>query len=128
MIGVRKLFIVDDDYDILLSLSMWFKKMGYEVATFENSRAMFTAMQQSVPDLVLLDINLQGEDGRDICKQIKTDAATKCPVILFSANYPALEGYIERYADGILHKPFDLQEVLQMVKSHMNPEQNDRIA
>ncbi len=125
---VRKLFIVDDDYDILLSLSIWFKKMGYEVDTFENGRNLFAALQQTVPDLILLDINLQGEDGRDVCKQIKTNVASNCPVILFSANYPALEGYSERYADGILHKPFDLQEVLQMVKSHLPSEHNGKIA
>ncbi len=125
---VRKLFIVDDDYDILLSLSIWFKKMGYEVATFENSRTMFTALQQAIPDLILLDINLQGEDGREVCKQIKTNVDSNCPVVLFSANYPALEGYKDRYADGILHKPFDLQEALQMVKSHIHSERNGKIA
>ncbi len=116
---MRKLFIVDDDYDILLSLSMWFKKMGYDVATFENSKTMFSALQQTNPDLILLDINLQGEDGREICRQFKTTSDSPCPVILFSANYPALESYKERFADGILHKPFDLQEALQMVKSHI---------
>ena len=122
---VRKLFIVDDDYDILLSLSMWFKKMGYDVDTFENSRTMFTALHRAVPDLILLDINLQGEDGRDICKQIKSDDKISCPIILFSANYPALEGLSKDYcADGILHKPFELQEILQLVKSHIPSGQN----
>ncbi len=117
---MRKLFIVDDDYDILLSLSMWFKKMGYEVDTFQNSRGLFTALQQHVPDLILLDINLQGEDGRDVCKTIKSNQKTNCPVILFSANYPALESCgKDNCADGILHKPFELQEVLQLVKSHL---------
>ena len=125
---MRTLFIVDDDYDILLSLSMWFRKMGYAVDTFENARNLFAALQQTVPDLILLDINLQGEDGRDICKQIKTNITSNCPVILFSANYPALEGYSDRYADGILHKPFDLQEALQMVKSHLPSEPNGKIA
>lgn len=125
---MRKLFIVDDDYDILLSLSMWFKKMGYAVDTFDNSRTMFTALQHTNPDLILLDINLQGEDGRDICKQIKTTGDTPCPIILFSANYPALEGYKDRFADGILHKPFDLQEALQMVKSHISAGHNGSVA
>lgn len=119
-IYMRRLFIVDDDYDILLSLGMWFKKMGFAVDTFENSRTMFSALHQSVPDLILLDINLQGEDGREVCKQIKKEDTHACPVILFSANYPALEGAQNLYADGILHKPFDLQEALQMVKSHIH--------
>lgn len=125
---MRKLFIVDDDYDILLSLSMWFKRMGYAVDTFDNSRTMFTALENTNPDLILLDINLQGEDGRDICKTIKTTADAPCPIILFSANYPALEGYKDRFADGILHKPFDLQEALQMVKSHIGSGQSGSMA
>ena len=117
---MRRLFIVDDDYDILLSLSMWFKKMGYAVDTFENSKTMFSALNQSAPDLILLDINLQGEDGRDVCKKIKKEDGKACPVILFSANYPALEGAQNMCADGILHKPFELQEALQLVKSHIH--------
>ena len=117
---MRKLFIVDDDYDILLSLSMGFKKMGYAVDTFENSKTMFSALNQAAPDLILLDIHLQGEDGTDVCKKIKKEDGNPCPVILFSANYPALEGAQNLYADGILHKPFDLQEALQLVKSHIH--------
>ena len=117
---MRRLFIVDDDYDILLSLSMWFKKMGFAVDTFENSKTMFNALDQSVPDLILLDINLQGEDGRDVCRKIKSEDGKTCPVILFSANYPALEGSQNICADGILHKPFDLQEALQLIKSHIH--------
>lgn len=122
---MRKLFIVDDDYDILLSLSIWFRKMGFEVGTFENSRSLYNALQESVPDLVLLDINLQGEDGRDVCKQIKTEMKADCAVILFSANYLALENCKDRCADGILHKPFELHEILQLVKSHIPPHHNE---
>ena len=124
---MRKLFIVDDDYDILLSLGIWFRKMGYTVDTFENSRALFSALHQTVPDLILLDINLQGEDGREVCKLVKNDQKTNCPVILFSANYPALESCKDHCADGILHKPFELQEALQMVKSHMSSGHNQAI-
>ena len=80
---MRKLFIVDDDYDILLSLGIWFKKMGYDVSTFENSKTMFSGLKEAVPDLILLDINLQGEDGRDICRKLKSESDINCPVILF---------------------------------------------
>lgn len=121
---MRKLFIVDDDYDILLSLGIWFKKMGYDVSTFENSKTMFNALNMASPDLILLDINLQGEDGRDICKKLKRESDIGCPVILFSANYPALESCKENCADGILHKPFDLQDALQLVKSHISSNHN----
>ncbi len=126
---MRTLFIVDDDYDILLSLGIWFRKMGFMVDTFENSRNLFTALDESTPDLILLDINLQGEDGREICKTVKSDLKLSCPVILFSANYHALESCSKDHcADDILHKPFELQEVLQMVKSHISTGQNHAIA
>jgi len=121
---MRTLYIVDDDYDILLSLSIWFKKMGFEAGTFENSKTLFDALKNSTPDLIILDINLKGEDGRDICKQIKTEMKIECPIILFSANYPALDNITDRCADGILHKPFDLPDLLQLVKSHVPIEEN----
>ncbi len=116
---MRKLFIVDDDYDILLSLKIWFSKKGFEVKVFEQSKSLFEALYQSAPDLILLDVNLRGEDGREICKQIKSEFTLNRPVILFSANAQALENYQDNCADGILHKPFSLHDIYNLVNSYM---------
>ena len=117
--ALGSLFIVDDDYDILFSLEHWFTKKGYAVSVFNHSNDLFAALRKSVPDMILLDINLHGEDGREICCRIKKDYNLNPPVILFSANPSALENYQDYSADGILHKPFDLQQILKLVNSFM---------
>ena len=116
---MRQLFIVDDDYDILLSLKIWFSKKGFDVKVFQQSKPMFDALYNSMPDLILLDVNLQGEDGRDICKRIKKEFTSNRPVILFSANAHALENYKDNCADDILHKPFSLHEIYNLINSYM---------
>ena len=119
---MRQLFIIDDDYDILLSLKIWFTKKGFDVKVFENSKPLFVALYQSVPDLILLDVNLNGEDGREICKRIKTEFVINKPVILFSANSNALENYKDTCADGFLHKPFSLHQIYTLINSYMPAE------
>ena len=119
---MRQLFIVDDDYDILLSLKIWFTKKGFDVKIFEQSQPLFEALHTSLPDLILLDVNLRGEDGREICKQIKNEFTIHRPVILFSANANALENFHDNCADGILHKPFSLHELYDLVTSYMPAE------
>ncbi len=54
------IFIVDDDYDILLSLQAWFERKGYIVATFDNGYNLLSSILERKPHLVLLDINLKG--------------------------------------------------------------------
>lgn len=119
---MRQLFIVDDDYDILLSLKIWFTKKGFDVKVFQHSKPFFEELYQSRPDLILLDINLNGEDGRDICKRIKSEFILDRPVILFSANANALLDYEESCADGFLHKPFSLHQIYTLINSYMPAE------
>ncbi len=119
---VRRLFIVDDDHDILLSLKIWFSKKGFDVRVFQHSRPLFDALYQSMPDLILLDVNLNGEDGREICKRIKNEFVVNRPVILFSANAHALENYKDSCADGVLHKPFSLHEIYSLINSYVPAE------
>ncbi len=103
------IFIVDDDYDILLSLEAWFSRKNYTVTTFDNARYLIKNILQDKPDLVLLDVNLKGEDGRYICRDIKEQVPYPVKVLLFSANPLALLTYEDSYADGIINKPFELE-------------------
>ncbi len=119
---MRQLFIVDDDFDILLSLKIWFTKKGFDVKVFQHSKPLFKELNETAPDLILLDVNLNGEDGRDICKRIKNEYTTNSPVILFSANANALVNYEESQADGCLHKPFSLHQIHTLISSYMPAE------
>ncbi len=64
---MKRLFIVDDDQDILLSLQIWSQKKGFEVEVFSLPQPLYTALETERPGLILLDVNLDNEDGREIC-------------------------------------------------------------
>ena len=102
------IFIVDDDYDILFSLDTWFKLKNYVVQTFSNGNGLVNNILQNRPDLVLMDVMLNGEDGRSLCRDIKEQAKYPVKVLLFSADPMSLLTYQDSYADGIINKPFEL--------------------
>ena len=64
------------------------------------------------PDLILLDVILNGENGRDICEKIRANKTKiRIPIILISANPDWLENCKECGADDILEKPFDIKNL-----------------
>jgi DNA-binding NtrC family response regulator len=113
-----RLFIIDDEEDILLSLNHWFKRKGFEVKVFEEPNSMLEALQVSMPDVILLDVNLKGVDGRDICKKLHDELNLQIPVILVSANSYALEGFKDPCVSEKIDKPFDLEVITNVVTSH----------
>ena len=82
----KKIFIADDDPDILAILSMMLRTSKYQVDASTNANDVFK-YSNNLPDLILLDIWMSGLDGREICKRLKEDKLTKkIPVIFVSAN------------------------------------------
>ena len=105
------IFIVDDDADTLHSLESFFRKKNFGVKTFSDSLYLLDAIKRERPELVLLDINLNGEDGRSICYNIKTSVPGSTKVLLISADPIALLSYEQSYADGIINKPFAFSDL-----------------
>jgi CheY-like chemotaxis protein len=69
--------------------------------------------------MILLDNRLIEGYGRDFCKRLKSDPSSRyIPVILFSTNAQLEEMARESGADGYLKKPFDLEDLLDLVKQH----------
>ena len=114
------LFIIDDEEDIRFSLYIWFKKMGYDVKTFSNSIELFKGCETEIPNLILLDVNLNGEDGREICRQLKSKPSFTVPVLLFSANPANGENYKQYAASDFISKPFSLTEISNIIASYIN--------
>ncbi len=113
------IYIIDDEADILFSLSYWFTKTGYDVETFLNSKDLLDTLADKKPDLVLLDVNLNGEDGREICRHIKKAYNLSIPVILFSANPANGENFKQCEAVDFINKPFSLVEMSKIIAHHL---------
>ncbi len=116
----NSLYIIDDEEDILISLFIWFRRIGYDVKTFSNSKDLLATFNKRKPDLILLDVNLKGEDGREICKFYKDEMHFEAPILLFSANPLNGENYKQYEADGFIDKPFSLTEISKIVAAHIS--------
>ena len=109
--------IADDDPGIVDAIEMLLEFEGYQVSsTIDGSTVL--DMKHELPDLLLLDIWMSGEDGRDICKKLKQEDATKdIPVIMISASKDIKESAMAAGADDFLAKPFEMNELLSKIKN-----------
>lgn len=112
---MANIFIVDDNPDIVYAMEYWLKRKHHAVEVFYNSEGLLNRIEEVSPGLIFLDVNLAGEDGRDVCKQLK-DASPQIHVVLFSANPYALMDYKACRADDAFSKPFDLSVLDEKIR------------
>ena len=116
---MKKVMVVDDSPAILDSVELMLNFEGFEVLKFEKGSDMLKIMSfNNKPDAILMDMWLSGEDGRDICRQIKNDSQLKdIPVVIMSASRGLANSALEAGADDFIPKPFDLGDMLDTIKS-----------
>ncbi len=116
----KKIVVADDDSAILEATCLILKDAGYRVVTVSNDDT-FDTVKTEKPDLLLLDIWMSGVDGRDICKNLKMNEATKnIPIILISANKDTEEIAKEVGANDFIAKPFDMNDLINKIEKHTN--------
>ena len=116
---LKKIMIADDDPGILDAIGIMLEFEGYEVESIPNGDALLT-METGFPDLLLLDIWMSGNDGRDICKYLKQKVDTSnIPIVLISASKDIEHSAIEAGADDFLSKPFEMNDLLKKIERHI---------
>ncbi len=114
------IYVVEDDNGIRELLLYTLNSSGYETAGFPSPSLFWEAMEKELPQLILLDIMLPGEDGISILKKIRQNPATaQIPVMMVtakSAEYDKVEG-LDSGADDYLTKPFGMMELVSRVKA-----------
>lgn len=117
---MKKVLIVDDDVDILEIVGLLLTRHGFWVTLLTNAREIFQTVKSVGPDVIVLDINIAGLDGRDICKRLKTNESVfnHIPIILFSAMHNLAETYPECDATDFISKPFDSHDLVEKIKKH----------
>lgn len=117
------ILVVDDTPDNLRLLSAMLTTQGYEVRKALNGKMALTACQMVLPDVILLDINMPGIDGYEVCKQLKADGNTKnIPVIFISALDDVLDKVKAFDVGGVdyITKPFHGAEVILRIENQIN--------
>ena len=119
----KKIIVVDDSPAILDSVKLMLNMEGFEVSNYERGSDMFNSLLETStkPDVILMDMWLSGEDGRDICKMIKQHQEFKnIPVVIMSASRGLGDSAIESGAIDFIPKPFDLGEIVEKIRYYSN--------
>ncbi|MEO6455049.1 MAG: response regulator [Ginsengibacter sp.] len=111
-----RILIIDDDIDTLTSMNFLFSINNYIVETEPLWQNTFNKIKLFKPDVILLDIHLRGEDGRNICRQIKSDPKSRhIYIILFSTSLAFQSDVEECFADDFIGKPFKINVLLERI-------------
>ncbi len=114
------LLVVDDDEDIRTLIADYLRQHGYDVRTADGGDAMFAEISESVPDLVVLDIMMPGEDGLALCRRLRAAPGTEnLPVIFLTALGETADRVagLELGADDYVVKPFQPRELLARIRA-----------
>lgn len=117
----KKILIIDDDFDIRLSLAELLVNEGYKVATARDGQAgiAYLVSQKELPSLVLLDLNMPVADGLNFREQQKKiKEISDIPVVVISADKYVGEKARSTDAKAIIKKPVDLFEILNAVEKY----------
>lgn len=119
--GKKKILIAEDDLSILEVMQIILGDSGYDVITEDDGNKLMKKLEEHHPDLLLLDIWIGGKDGGEIAKKLKGDEETRnLPVIIISANNDTEKIAKRAGADDFLQKPFDVEDLLKIVKKHVS--------
>jgi DNA-binding response OmpR family regulator len=120
-----QILIVDDEPDIRTLLSDYFELEGYGVAQAGNGAQMRAYLEQNPVSLITLDVNLGGEDGFALAREIR--ARNNVPIIMISGKFDLTDRVVglELGADDYITKPFQLREVLARVRAVLRRYKDD---
>ena len=113
----KKILVVDDEPQIVKVLKAYLEKAGYLVVTASDGKAALSTFQREKPDFLILDLNLPGLDGLDVCKAVRRDS--NIPILMLTARVEETDRLIglELGADDYVVKPYSPREVVARVKT-----------
>ena len=118
----KRVLIVDDDEDIRVYLSTWFKDQGLEVDIACNGMEAIEKVQAQKPDLITLDIVMPEKTGVRFYRDMRGDTETAAiPIIIITGVQREFESFISHRKtapppDGYIAKPFGRDELLETVQ------------
>ena len=114
------IYIVEDDDSISEIEMIALKNCNYDVKRFDRSSVFLKKLEETLPDLVLLDIMLPDENGYEVVKKIRKNPVwRKLPIIMVSAKSTEIDMVrgLDEGADDYIKKPFSIMELISRVKA-----------
>lgn len=117
------ILIVDDTPDNLRILSQMLILFGYRVRAVTEGALALSVLQNAIPDLIMLDINMPVMDGYETCRRIKADERWRSIPIIFISAMGEVEEKLKAFRAGgvdYITKPFHIEEVLARIDTHVS--------
>ena len=112
-----KILIADDDYDLLGLIGFTLTQSGFAVVRASDGITALRLFNQEVPDLVLLDINMPGANGFEVCARIRDQSTVPVMMLTVRGEEEDLVKALELGADDYLNKPFSPRTLIARVKA-----------
>lgn len=112
-----RILIVEDDPSVREMLAEYLASHGYDVVQADRGAAMREAVEKNLPDVVLLDVNLPGEDGLTLARFLRERFDVGIIIVTGASEIADRVAGLEVGADDYVVKPFDLRELRARVKS-----------
>ena len=110
-----RVLVIDDNIDLTSIVSMILVAEGFSVKSCNTLEEGLFYLKDWKPQVLLLDVNVDGEDGRLLCEKIKADKKDCIRVILMSGDESTLEATSSYGADDVIAKPFESAELLKKI-------------
>lgn len=117
---MKKILIVDDEPNIVMTLEYTFKKSNYDVFIARDGQEALDILKNNFPDLIILDIMMPMVDGFATLEQIRKDANLKHTKVMFLSaknKESDVEKGLALGADAYLTKPFSIKKVVEQVEA-----------
>jgi DNA-binding response OmpR family regulator len=112
--------VIDDEPRLLQVIESFLSIEGFEVICSQSAEDGLRLVADRTPDIVVIDINMPGMDGLEVCRRIKSHAPG-LPVLIFSGRGSWSDGERSRLAGAgdFVEKPFNLRELAALIRSHI---------
>jgi CheY-like chemotaxis protein len=116
---MKRFLICEDDRDMVDFLNKYLASKGYDFMIVEEGGQVMPAIKNDHVQFLLLDLNLPDMDGREVIQQMRNDPATRhIPIVLFTATARAEIIQTEFNIEGLLKKPFELEDLNQVIRKY----------
>jgi DNA-binding response OmpR family regulator len=121
----KTILVVDDEVELAETICFQLEIEGYRVLVSHDGEDALNQARREMPDLILLDVMLPKLDGYKVCRLLKSEEKYKyIPILMLSAKVQQKDKAMGREAgvDEYISKPFDIDELVQKVKSYLAKE------
>lgn len=127
---MAKITLVDDDENIVASVSMALESHGHEVKSYFDGASGLAALEADLPDLAILDVKMPRMDGMEVLRRLRQ--STSVPVIMLTSKDEEIDEILgfNLGADDYIHKPFSQRLLIERVKAVLRrarPEDKDEL-